>query len=381
MSVATLSPSEIHSELTQSQESLQFALASGRMGTWDFDLVNQSIVCSKEMLQLWGIKPEEFKGERPQLQSRVHPDDVNPMREAINKAVASKSVYEFEYRLFPTPDDMRWVLSRGRCTFKPGHSEPVRFAGVVYDITDRKNKEEALANAVRTRDQFLMIASHELKTPLTSLQLQLQVTQWKLKHKYPEAFSQELIEAELKKQKEQLFRLTRIVDNMLDVSRITEGRLHLQYEEFCLAGMVSNILDFFKQAAESNGVQINFAPKVEVKGVWDKFRLEQILLNLLSNAVRYGNKKPVHVEVEMLNDQVYLIVRDQGMGIREDLQNQVFKRFEGTISENETSGVGLGLYISSSIARAHGGKIELKSELGQGSEFKVILPLICQTSV
>ena len=365
----------LENELTQSQESLQFALASGRMGTWDFDLTNQSIVCSKEMLQLWGIKVEDFRGERAQLQSRVHPDDVNLMRETINKAVASKTVYEFEYRIFPTPDDMRWVLSRGRCTFRPGHSEPVRFAGVVYDITDRKNKEEALTNAVRTRDQFLMIASHELKTPLTSLQLQLQVTQWKLKHKYPEAFLPELIEAELKKQKEQLLRITRIVDNMLDVSRIAEGRLRLQYEEFCLAGMVTNILDFFRQAAESNGVEIFFEPKFEVKGVWDKFRLEQILLNLLSNAVRYGNKKPVHLELEKLNDQVYLIVRDQGMGIRDELQAQVFKRFEGTISENETSGVGLGLYISNSIAKAHGGKIELKSELGQGSEFKVILPL------
>lgn len=376
MSGLFLSTNEVEYQLKQSQESLEFALQSARMGTWDFDIFTQEITCSQEMLKIWGVSAADFEGNREILQSKVHPNDLEKMRTLIDEAIANKAIYELEYRIFPTPNDMRWVLSRGRPTYRPGSTSPVRFAGIVHDITDRKMKEEALASAVRARDQFFMIASHELKTPLTCLQLQLQVGQWKLKHKYPEAFTAETIEVDLKKQKEQVLRITRIVDNMLDVSRISEGRLMLHYEQFDLCEMISDVLEFFRVAAESNGIEVIFNPDRKYEGTWDRFRLEQVLLNLLINAVRYGNKKPVQVEVTEENDMTIMIVRDEGMGIKEDVQSRVFKRFEGTISENDTSGIGLGLYISSSIAIAHGGKINLKSELGKGSEFSVVLPRV-----
>jgi signal transduction histidine kinase len=368
------STKEIEQELKLSRESLEFALESGRMGTWEVDLKTDKIICSKEMLNLWGIDPATFSGDRSLLQNKVHTEDVEAMIALIEQAITTKRLYEVEYRICPSPNEVKWVHSRGRMTYQDGSDQPARFAGIVYDITERKNKDEALNNAIRARDQFFMIASHELKTPLTCLQLQLQVSQWKLKHKYPEAFGAEKLEIEYKKQKEQVLRITRIVDNILDVSRISEGRLMLNYEDFNLNEMISEILDFFKLAAESNGIEVKFDSSKLIQGRWDRFRLEQVLLNLLINAVRYGNRKPIQVEVVEHGDRVHMIVRDEGMGIREDLQHRVFKRFEGIISENDSSGVGLGLYISNSIAIAHGGEIKLKSELGKGSEFSVILP-------
>jgi PAS domain S-box-containing protein len=376
MSESSLTAPDVEYKLKQSRESLEFALESGHMGTWEVDLKTDKIVCSKEMLQIWGVDPQSFTGDRAVLQNKVHLEDVDGMRNKIDQAIANKRIYEIEYRIHQTPNEVRWVHSRGRLTYQNGSDEPARFAGVVFDITERKLKDEALDQANRARDQFFMIASHELKTPLTCLQLQLQVSQWKLKHKYPEAFDPDKLDIDYKKQKEQVLRITRIVDNILDVSRISEGRLLLNYEDFDLCEMISDILSFFRLAAESNGIEVKFNKTRNFHGRWDRFRLEQVLLNLLINGVRYGNKKPVHIEVKENDDKIHLIVRDEGMGIREDVQSRVFKRFEGTISENDSSGIGLGLYISNSIAIAHGGEIKLRSELGKGSEFSVILPLI-----
>lgn len=361
-------------QLKHSQESLEFALQSGRMGTWDIDLATDTVTCSKEMLKLWNVPAEEFKCQRSMLQNKVHPEDINMMNFEINHAIQSGTIYEHEFRIFPSPGEMKWVLSRGRCTFDPGNKNPVRFSGVVYDITERKFKEEALEKAMKARDQFFMIASHELRTPLTCLELQLQVMEWDLKNKYPEEFSPEKIESGLKKQREHLARITRIIDNILDESRITNNRLTMNTDKFDFSEMVLSILNEFKLAAETSGVSVYAETEKNIVGTWDRFRLEQVLLNLLTNALRYGNKTPIFVKVSADSDTVKLSVRDQGMGIKPEDQIRVFERFERAISGNEVSGVGLGLFISKNIVQALGGEIKLTSEPGKGSEFLVVLP-------
>lgn len=362
-------------QLKQSLDSLDFALKSGRMGTWDVNLETNTITCSPKMLKLWGIKPEEFNGDRDLLQSKVHPADVDNMQTLLSQAIKNGSVYELEYRIHPSPGVERWVMSRGRCTYDLDSNIPTRLTGVVFDITDSKMKEEALATALKSRDQFFKIASHELKTPLTCLQLHLKVRQWELNHKYPDAFSAQNIESELQKLQEQVLRLTRIVDNILDESKISEGRMNLQREDFDLNFMVSEVLDRFKGTAQSSAVDIHYSHSVALIGNWDRYRLEQVLLNLLINGIRYGNRKAIYVEVTKADNHAILIVRDQGIGIKSEDHDRVFERFERAISENEVSGMGLGLYISRNIVRAHGGDIRLKSKLGEGSEFTVILPL------
>lgn len=368
---------ELEQQLRQSRESLDFALKSGRMGTWDIDLKKRVVICSQEMLDLWGVDAKTFTGERSILQSKVHPDDKQIMIDAIDEAIRTHSIYELEYRIFPQPGMLRWVMSRGRCSYdldSPNH--PVRFSGVVFDITERKLKEEALEAALKARDHFFMIAGHELKTPLTCLHLQLKVNQWELRYNYPNAFTAEKIELSLQKQSEQLLRITRIIDNMLDESQISQGQLPLQLEKFDLCEMVYQVLDNFRFIANSSGVEISFVkPTDNIHGTWDRFRLEQVLLNLLINAIRYGQQKPIHVDVFCEDKNSCIVVRDQGIGITPEDQLRIFNRFERGVAAHDIRGLGLGLYISDNIVKAHGGMIQLKSEPGSGSEFKVVIPL------
>lgn len=362
-------------QLKFSRETLDFALQSGRMGTWDINLSNDSIQCSQEMLELWGFSTQEAHIQRSILQSKVHPEDLSKMTAAINSAIRSDGIYELEYRIRPQADKLRWVFARGRCSFAPGSREPVRFSGVVFDVTERKEHEEALNNAIRIRDQFLSLAGHELKTPLTNLQLQIQLKQRDLKRNYPSAFTAEKIAEGLKEQYEYVRRIGHLVDNMLDVSMISEGRLHLVRESFDLCALVTEVIGRFREGQESPGPELQFTGHQPLPGLWDRFRIEQILINLLTNAVKYGNKKPVLISLSQAGEQVHLVVRDHGIGIAPADHERVFQRFERAISENEVSGLGLGLYIAKTIAQLHGGEIRLKSELGHGAEFTLILPI------
>lgn len=365
---------EAELQLMHSRESLDFALQSGRMGTWDIDLKSGTVSCSNVMLDLWGVNPKEFNNQRSILQSKVHPDDVEEMRAAIDYAIQNRSVYELEYRIIPWPGQERWMLSRGRCTFALNSNEPIRFAGVVHDITEKKLKEKELTSAIKARNDFFTIASHELKTPLTCMQLQIQVMQWQLKSLSSDVFSSDLVDS-LKKQEEHLLRITRIVDNILDDSKISEGRLCLQLEKMDLAEMVEKVLEQIKLTAILENIDIKYHCSQSVSGKWDRFRLEQVLFNLLMNAIRYGEKKPIHVEVSHHKNEAFLKVRDEGLGIKAEDHVRIFERFERANQEKEINGMGLGLFISNNIAKAHGGEILLKSDFGVGSEFTVILPV------
>lgn len=361
-------------KFTQTRESLEFALESGKMATWEIDLESNQVSCSKEMLDLWGIDPHEFKNHRSILQNKVYPSDRDRMNTEINDAIKRRSIYELEYRIIPSPGQIRWVCSRGRCTFAPGSDKPVRFAGIVYDITEKKVKEIELANAQKARSDFLTIAGHELKTPLTCLQLQLNVMESQLQDLSKQDSSAELIAQGLKKQQDHLLRISKIINNILDETKISEGLFLLQFENCNLADIVSEIIEQLKLTATSHDVELILKNPMPILGKWDRFRLEQVLLNLLMNAIRYGNKKPIHVEVVKEKDKALVIIRDQGIGISPEDQSRVFQRFVRLNQDPTSNGMGLGLYISNYIIRAHGGEIRLKSEFGKGSEFTVAIP-------
>jgi PAS domain S-box-containing protein len=359
----------------ESREALAFALQSGRMGTWELNLHTGRLSCSKEMLDLWGVTEAEFLGERKALQRKVHPEDLAAMNEAINEAIRCGAIYEFSYRLQPSPGVERWVMSRGRCTYEPGSPEPTRFSGVVFDITEAKAKEKALAAAVVAREQFMAIVSHELRTPLTSLQLQIQLRQLQLREGKTEHFTPDALEPWLRLQEQSVRRITRLVDDILDVSRITDGRLSIRLELFDLCEMASEALAGFQAIEREPPLEIRADLRGPIEGRWDRFRLEQVLLNLLNNAARYGGRSPIFVSAFREGSFAFLVVRDQGTGVRPEDQERIFGRFERAVSEKEVSGLGLGLYISREIIQAHGGEIRLTSKPGEGSEFTVALPL------
>ncbi len=366
---------ELENQLRMSRESLAFALESGRMGSWDINLENNNIACSPEMLKIWEISENEFRGERSELQMRVHPEDRAPMVELLNEAIRARSVYEMEYRLLFPDGKIKWVISRGRCTYAPNSDTPVRIAGVVFDVTEKKIKEEALNKAIQAREQFFMIASHELKTPITCLDLQIEVLQWEIQNSMPKIAEKEIIQSSLKKQRDHLLRLSRLVDNILSESRMAGRKLSLNPEYFNLHEMVQEVLERFKVTSQLAGVEILLSSDKEISGRWDKFRLEQVVLNLLMNAIKYGNQKPILIKLTQDENEATIIVKDQGIGIKPEDQSRIFDRFERVVSDKKINGLGLGLYISNSIVKAHGGEIRVKSTFGEGSEFTVALPL------
>lgn len=365
----------------QTKESLEFALESGRMATWEFDIETNDISCSKEMLKLWEINPKDFKNQRDILQSKVHPEDLDRMNYEIKKAIDNNSIYELEYRIIPRPGQIRWVLSRGRCTYTPNSPYPTRLAGIVYDITERKNKEIELANALEARSEFFTIAGHELKTPLTCLHLQLKVMEYQLKDISQNKSSIDDLQTALKKQQEHLLRISKIVDNILDESKISKGLFSLDIESCDLSDIASEVLEQVKLMSHSNGVEIKFLRPPSIIGKWDRYRLEQVLLNLLLNAIRYGNNGPVQFDLVKEPERVLIIVRDHAQGIDPQDQARIFQRYERANQDQTVPGMGLGLYISNYIVRAHGGEINLKSEIGKGSEFTVSIPYDSSTNV
>src|SRR5690606_21780160 len=227
--------------------------------------------------------------------------------------------------------------------------------------------ESYLEESLRARDEFISIASHELKTPLTSLKLRAQLSKRKLQRQ--RATEKDVIEFSTEIEK-QVDRLERLVNDILDISRIRTGNFSLQPENFDLCNLIEEIiLRMAPQFSSPDRVQlITHNPKIEV--FWDKLRIDQIITNLLTNAQKYGQNSPVTISVQENNGEVLFSVKDEGMGIDPKFREAIFNRFERAgISPNEISGLGLGLYITYKIVSAHRGKIWVDSELGKGSTF------------
>ena len=234
-----------------------------------------------------------------------------------------------------------------------------------------------LVRAIRARDEFLSIASHELKTPLTSLMLQVQLRQQALAAGDAAFFAPAGLARMVASDVRQVERLTRLVEDMLDVSRISSGRFTLAIDDSVdLVAVVGDVVERSAAVLAAAGCRVTLdAPTRPVVGRWDRARLEQVLLNLLTNAMKYGRGRPIHCSVRATSQHASFAIRDEGIGIAPQDQARIFQVFERAIAANEVSGLGLGLYIARRIVEAHGGAIRVVSELGQGATFTIELPL------
>lgn len=233
---------------------------------------------------------------------------------------------------------------------------------------------QAAQKAVKARDEFLSIASHELKTPLTTLKLQAQIRKREVDKGEYRRFKPEMLPKLLTDDEKQINRLARLIDDMLDVSRVQSGKLSLSAEEFNLGKMIGDTLLRFHDQIEASGSALSLQVEGEVLSYGDYFRIEQVFINLLTNAIKYGPGKTIAIQVWTENDHAAFSVKDQGMGIAKEDQERVFGQFERAVTSNSVSGLGLGLYISKQIIEAHSGQITLDSKLGLGSTFTVKIP-------
>jgi PAS domain S-box-containing protein len=283
---------------------------------------------------------------------------------------AAQQAFELECRLRRHDGASGWHLCRAVPELDDD-GKILGWLGTFTDCDDLKRACDVAEKAVYARDEFLSIASHELRTPLTTLQLRLE----SLKQQLSLAGTDGRMSRKLESSLRQSARLTSLVDGLLDVSRITNGKLTLQKERFDLAETAREIVEQFGEAAHHAGVTFEFRADGPAYGVWDRLRVEQIIQNLVSNAIKYAPNAPVEVGVGVSFATATIIVRDHGNGVAPSDIDRIFGAFERAVSTRNYGGLGLGLFIARENAVAHGGTTTVTSIPGQGAMFIVELPL------
>lgn len=242
-------------------------------------------------------------------------------------------------------------------------------------VLERKKWEESLQRtqstlraALESRDDFLSIASHELKTPITALKLHLQLALKNTTIEMPQKLLRSAVE--------QTDRLTRLIEDLLDVTKIQAGKLRPNFENMNLSQLIHEIASRFSNELETAHCRINLRLDDSIVGYWDHQRIEQVIINLLSNSIKYAPGGEVVISTSLDGSSAFMVIQDFGPGIPKEKQGQIFDRFERATSSRKISGLGLGLFIVKEIVQAHRGQICLESEPGMGAKFIVRLPLV-----
>lgn len=228
-------------------------------------------------------------------------------------------------------------------------------------------------DAIKEREDFITIASHELKTPITSLKLQWEVATRTI-HEGDKSIDPAYVKKLSSTSNRQLNRLTRLVEDMLDIAHITSGRLAMDKKPVDLAEIVTEVNDRFFDQLRDLKIDLKVGLLKPSPVLADSFRMEQVITNLMTNAIRYGQKKPIEVSLGHEENFALFEIKDQGRGIPKPDQQRIFERFVRAINVNDTSGLGLGLFISQQIVEEHQGQLSVASE-SEGSTFILKLPL------
>ncbi|HYH97070.1 ATP-binding protein [Hyalangium sp.] len=364
----------VEAALKESAARLDLAVRTAQLGVFDWDITSDRHVWSDETARFFGYGPGEFPGTMEAFMGRVHPEDRDRLQDALQTAFKDRVEFQVEYRTRWPDGTTRWLSARGQVFFDAA-GVPARLLGTLLDISEQKRVEQALREAVRTRDEFLSIASHELKTPITSLKMQLQMTQRKIKPEEQVGLPLEKLARVLAISTRQVDRLTNLVEDLLDVSRIQAGKLDFRFESVDLSSLVHEVVERLRDQLSEVRCSVEVFATDSLRVECDRFRVEQVVVNLLTNAMKYGAGRPIQISVEPLHHAARISVQDFGIGIDKDKHELIFERFARAVPSRNISGLGLGLYIVKQILNAHHGHVRVESEVGKGSTFVIELPL------
>jgi signal transduction histidine kinase len=249
-------------------------------------------------------------------------------------------------------------------------------------LRELNKTQEELQRSLRMRDDFMSLVAHELRTPLNTLFLETQMRSLQLKRGNLPAFNPEQMGNMIKRDERQIKAMIRLIDDMLDVSRMKSGTLSIRPGKVELMGLLERVVNDLSLQAAAAGSTLQLTTHEPVEGWWDEFRIEQVIVNLLTNALRYGGGGTVELSVhkvgcKVCGSKVRIDVRDHGKGIAPDFIDRIFEPYERGARSGEPKGLGLGLYISRQLASSHGGELTVQSTPGQGATFSLLLPLTC----
>jgi PAS domain S-box-containing protein len=365
------------------QAQLEATFQAMRDGVLVFDLEGRLVLANESNARILGYaNVEDLRRnlayytqsyELRYLDGGVVPADRWP----IARVIQGETISEVELLSRRLDNGKEWVFSFSGQPIRDATGKQVLATIVTRDVTLQKRAERDMREAIRARDEFLSVASHELKTPLSSLVLLSETVRRRTARKETDAMSPEAFDRFLVQSDRHVARVERVVNDMLDITRMRTGQLTLAPERVEVSRLVDGVIERAQPLFSDEGVALACSSRVSATGTWDPIRIEQVLTNLLTNALRYGERAPVEVGIALLpgSRQVAIRVRDRGMGIASGDIERIFERFERAVDADEVSGLGLGLYIARQIAEAHGGRLWVESEKGSGSTFHLELPI------
>jgi two-component system CheB/CheR fusion protein len=346
------------------------------MGTWEWDIGTNRVEWSDNLEEIHGLPRGGFDGTFEGFLRLLHPDDRQRVERTINDSIEHGSVYEVEFRNLWPDGSVHWISGRGK-VFTDVAGQPIRMIGTAMDITERKQIETSLKEADRRKEEFLAVLSHELRNPLAPIRTSLYLMG-----------EGGMIGAELERERavveRQVQHLTRLVDDLLDVSRISRGGIELQTKVVELSQAVAEAVEAVKSRIDERRQRLEIAlPERPIQLLADPTRLEQILLNLLTNAAKFTDVGGwIGLTAVRDGDEVEVRVRDNGVGITPEILPRIFDLFvQGERRLHEArGGMGIGLSLVKSLVEKHGGCVTARSDgPGTGSEFVVRLPVLAET--
>ncbi len=374
---------EAQRALRASQERFEFAVRGSSDGLWDWNVATDAVYYAPRFKELLGLDDTEMPPRLEAWQSRLHPDDVEPTMKAVHAHLQKRILYDVEYRLLTKTDDYRWFRARGQAVWN-AHDEPVRMAGSLTDITDRKQFEldlqrakEDAESANRSKTDFLANMSHEIRTPIHAI---VGMTELVLDDANLTAIQRDYMTTVLKSADA----LMSIINEILDFSKIESGNVSIDPRDFSLREEIGDAMKSLGPRAHDKRLELIWHADVNVPD-WvrtDADRLRQIIVNLVGNAVKFTDAGQVVLHVAMGKHEgeradanspfvLAVSVTDTGIGISPNKLATIFRAFEqaDTSTTREYGGTGLGLAISGSLAEHLGGHISVESEVGKGSRF------------
>ncbi|APR83224.1 Sensory box histidine kinase [Minicystis rosea] len=368
-------------ELAEQRMRLELALEVAKCGWFDWNIQTGINSWSKEAEALHGLPPGGFGGTYEAWRRCVHPDDLVEAEARIQKCFETGDFFD-DFRVVWPDGSVHWLLTRARL-LRDAEGRPMRLLGVNVDVTDlveARVRIEALAvergrllieaqRALRARDVFLTVASHELKTPLTPLLLNLQLVRREVRET-PGDRCGERLDIALR----QIDRLSRLIETMLDVARCSSGRLALQPVPADVSALVRDVASRLSPEAARVGSPVALQASSPAMANIDPARIGQVVEELLANAIRYGAGKAIMVTVAPAGEMIRVAVEDDGIGVAPEDRERIFGLFERAVSERRYGGLGLGLFLARRIVEAHGGRIHCTGQRGAGTRFEVDLP-------
>ena len=345
--------------IEEAESRLRLAVDSAKLGTWYVDLSSRELKTSARLKEIFGFYQTDevtLAAATGQILEEYRADVI----QAIEHAISDAASYDIEYPLKSFRDGtIRWVRATGK--LYENESGKGNFSGIVQDITQRKTEEQR-------KDDFLSIASHELKTPVTSLKGALQLLDRKKNDLGNPVVPRLITQANISVEK-----ITYLIDDLLNTTRTNQGQLHLNYSEFTTVEMLEKCCHHIRIGGKH---ELILQGDRSLKMWADELRIDQVVVNLVNNAVKYApNQREIYLIVEDLGDWVKVSVKDNGPGISKDKLAHLFDRYYRVdYSGVQYSGLGLGLYISAEIVKKHNGRIGVESEIGKGSTFWFTVP-------